>query len=115
MGIVEKSVEFEKKDKHLQELLLELGVNPSLSGFDILADAVAAWHPGKGIMAIYAYVAHLHGISAAAAERRMRTAVHGAADRDTDAWERVFGRCCSPATGTPTVSEFVARLGRELR
>lgn len=99
----------------IRDRLLELGIQPNLSGYRSLVLAVEMYHddPGQAITKeIYPGIGLLckPEKSAAQIERQIRYAIISAWDRGAPAlWDRLF-----PFGQRPTNAEFIARMSELL-
>lgn len=100
--------------KDLEQKMLRLGFRDSIQGTEMLRLAIQYWQPGMSITKeLYPHIAKQCGSTASRVERSMRHAINSAWDRgDLLTMQSCFGYSVSPEKGTPTVSEFVARMAR---
>lgn len=100
--------------KVIAELIRNLGIKPSLSGYDYIKDAVAkcyadATYKYNITKRLYVDIAKAFDTTPTRVERAMRHAIE-------QAWglgsiglqEKVFGYTVSPNKGKPTNTEFIA-------
>lgn len=101
----------------LNNELLMLGFRENLTGTNMLRVAVMEWEPGMSITKeLYPIIATKCGSTPSRVERAMRHAIETAFDRGSlNTITRLFGYSLSPSKGTPTVSEFVARMAMECK
>lgn len=103
--------------KKIDELFKELGISCGTKGEEYLRELVAWYRPGKPMQVCLAQVGALLGASPRAVERTARATILRGCSRlgySFEAWNGLFGSTISPATGAPTLSEFVRRVRREV-
>lgn len=106
----------------IDKTLLELGIRPSLIGYDYLHDAVELVLEDKTRLhgcitrRVYGEVAAKNGATASRVERAMRNGVEtGTLIADPAIFDSYFGGVIDPQKGKPTVSEFLATVALHLR
>ena len=101
-------------EQKLDEVLLELGHDDFCRGTAQLRVAVKRYTPGMAMTKeLYPALAAAMDTSPARVERNIRHAIEKAwARNDFDTKRRFFGGSVNPATGRPTVGEYVAHLHR---
>lgn len=101
----------------ISRLLLDIGVPPSLTGFQYLHDAIEyKMASTNSISGIYKQVAEKNGTTSTKAERSMRHAIETAFDRmPPELIEEIFGNTVSASKSRPTNSEFIAVMALHLR
>ena len=101
--------------------LKDLGVSPSLLGFDYLKEAIRLVLEDKTFIhqvtkLLYPTVAEKFSSTCSRVERAMRHAIEKSFDRvGTDILNSVFGRAISADTGKLTNSEFIACVAEYLK
>ena len=99
-----------------EQMLQELGIPCSLSGFQYLLDAVSVFAESDYCPItshLYPRVAENHGKKPSQIERAIRHAIETGFDRaDPDTLYKYFGNSTSPIKGKPTNGEFIATLAR---
>ena len=98
--------------KEIKATLRDLGIRPSLNGFEYLTDAIRiiADDPGMKITALYVLLAKRYNITHTAVERCIRHAIHRGMDTgDTALYTRLFGHTYAPGDYI-TVSLFIHTL-----
>lgn len=98
----------------LDQKMIRMGFRDNIAGTAMLRAAVEEWEPGMSITKeLYPAIAEKFGSTVSRVERAMRHAITTAFDRGHyDTINHVFGYTISAEKGTPTVSEFVARMAR---
>ena len=108
---------FEIWEAKLDELFKELGISCGTKGEEYLRELVAWYRPGKPMQVCLAQVGAALGADPRSVERTARAAILRGCTRlgySFEAWNGLFGCTISPATGAPTLSEFVRRVRREV-
>ena len=113
----------EKDVLHLADrALAELGMPVSLTGFSLVREAVAMAAKEKDPTlrrvtgTVYPALARANGMTAAAVERAVRSAIEATWIRGSvAAIEQSFGYTVSEQKGKPTNSEFIAMLAARIR
>ena len=104
-------------EEKLDELFKELGISCGTKGEEYLRELIAWYRPGKPMRACLEQVGAISGADPRAVERTARAAILRGCSRlgySFEAWNKLFGCTISPATGAPTLSEFVRRVRREI-
>lgn len=98
--------------REMNDKLILLGFRESISGTEMLREAIKEWEPGMSITKeLYPLIAKKFGSTPTRVERAMRHAIETAFDRGSyDTIKGIFGHSIDPGRGTPTVSEFIARM-----
>lgn len=101
-------------EEKMDKLLLELGHDDFNRGTSYIRLAVEMYEPGMALYKeLYPAVAKAVGSTASRVERCMRHSIGKAWMRgSTDAQRQYFAFSIDPASGWPTVGEYVARLAR---
>lgn len=98
------------------DILVQVGVPANGQGYPALVEAVVYLinNPDAVNAAckdLYVYTGEKVGTTATKAERNMRSCIERAFERlDHDTAKRYFGNSLHPDKGTPTTSEFLARI-----
>lgn len=119
----EKLRQIQKADKpmrvgsrDIEDLLTQIGIPSSLSGYDYLCDAIEiriANARAKVVTDVYGKVAKDRGIPASKVERNIRHAIEDAWSwGDMDLLGEMFGNSIDPARGKPRNKEFIDRVAR---
>lgn len=107
-------------ENEIKTMLMDLGINPSLSGFAYLAEAVKFTVDDKKnktlrpTMKIYKDVAKVFDTTQQRAERSMRHAVENAFIINNKQIYNVFNGLISQYTGKVTVSTFVSVIAEKI-
>lgn len=103
-----------KNAQKLDAIMLELGHDDRVIGGGLIREAALIYERGMSLTKdLYPGLAKAHGTTPSAVERNMRHAMEKAWSRaDYPAQQRLFGSSTNPASGRPTVGEYVARLAR---
>ena len=98
------------------DVLIDVGVPANGQGYPILVEAVMYLidNPdsvNQATKKLYAHAGAKFGVTPVNAERNMRSCIERAFERlDYDTIKRYFGNSLHPDRGTPTTSEFLARI-----
>ena len=107
-------------ENRIKTILMDLGVDPSLSGFGYLVEAVKFTIDDKKnktlrpIMKLYKDVAKVFDTTQQRAERSMRHAVENAFNFNNEPINNVFYGLISQYTGKVTVSTFIAVIAEKI-
>ena len=105
-------------EKKMDQIMLELGHTDNLLGTGYLRQAVGLYDAGtRGITCeLYPAVAAAVNATPSQVERNIRHSIEAAWNRGSyDAQQRYFGYSVNPASGRPTVAEYIARMARLCR
>lgn len=108
-------------DKIIHHLLLEVGMPVHIKGYRFSAAALALAVKDPDIIdsmikGLYPAVAEMFGTTGSRVERAIRHAIEVAWDRgNLDTLQRFFGYTVSNTKGSPTNSEFIARVAQIAR
>lgn len=95
----------------LDDLMVDLGFCPALSGERFLRVAVGMYHPGMQMGELYAGTAAACGSTPSRVERAIRHAKQKALLQGSEyAWRVNFGGIINPNSGECTNGDLVARL-----
>ena len=109
----------EKTARKTREWLMQIGVRPSLGGFNMIVDAVGilldnpSAQMGKGV---YAPIGEKHGVRASGVERRIRFAIESAfLDGNIEALEKMFTGLISRKKGKVDNATFLHTIALKLK
>lgn len=99
----------------MEEIMLELGHTENLLGTGYIRQAVTLYDAGTRAICkeIYPALAAAANATPQQIERNIRHSIEAAWSRgNNEAQLRWFGYSVNPATGRPTVGEYIARMAR---
>lgn len=106
-------------ESKIRKLLLSLGVDPSLSGYDYLVDAVAICYEDRTYLRmvtkkLYPYIAKKNNSTMSKVERAMRVAIEKSPEMCPEVYEKLI---LLPPTdkGKYTNSQFIGACVEQLR
>lgn len=106
-------------ENKIRRLLMSVGIDPALSGYDYLVDAVGICYKDRAYLRqmtklLYPYVAKKNNTSASRVERAMRVVVNKAPELCPEIYEKLI---IPPSVekGTYTNSQFIGACVEHLR
>ena len=108
------------KDKNISVALRQLGIPPSLSGFDYCMAAIKLIFENKDFYrhftVLYSTIGRMYNTTGSRVERAMRTAIEVAFKyAGSDILEEIFANSYSPLKGKPTTKEFLCCICEYLK
>ena len=105
-----------QKERKIFTLLRDMGISPSLRGYDYLKFAIEVTMTDRTLVhsmvkKLYPCIADYFGTTPIRVERDMRTAIESAWSKGmNESQEQLFGNIISPSKGKPTNAEFIGTV-----
>lgn len=118
---LKKSLDKKEFNKHITNILLDLGFRMSLSGFEYLRTAITMVYEDPEFLHaitkwLYPDIAKIYGKTSSKVERAIRHAIESAWNNpNIEMFYHYFGNSISYDKGRPTNSEFLATIVDYLR